>query len=107
MIDALKQWEYDKGYERGKEEGKSKWITCSERLPEEYGEYLITWTGLLGANSTERTKPLIGIAEYEIYEPENYEGWITTDYEFRHYHDIKVLAWQELPEPFKEDKTNE
>ena len=105
MIDALKQWEYDKGYERGKEEGKSKWIPCSERLPEEYGEYLITWTGLLGANSTERTKPLIGIAEYEIYEPENYEGWITTDYEFRHYHDIKVLAWQELPEPFKEDNT--
>ncbi|MBR7089241.1 MAG: DUF551 domain-containing protein, partial [Lachnospiraceae bacterium] len=75
-----------------------KWIPVSERLPEKYGEYLITWTGVCGK---QRSKPLIGIAEYEIYEPENYEDWITTDNEFRHYHDIKVLAWQELPEPYK------
>ena len=74
------------------------WIPVSERLPEEYGEYLITWTGVCGK---QRSKPLIGIAVYEIYEPENYEDWITTDNEFRHYHDIKVLAWQELPESYK------
>lgn len=84
-----------------------QWIDVKDSVPEENGEYLITWTGVLGANSTKRSKPLIGIAEYEIYEPENYEDWITTDNEFRHYHDIKVLAWQELPEPYKGDKERE
>ncbi len=82
-----------------------KWIPVSERLPEEYGEYLITWTSILGEHSTKRTKPLIAIAEYEIYESENYADWITTMYEFEYYHDIKVLAWMPLPEPYKEGES--
>ena len=81
-----------------------KWIPASKRLPEKGGEYLITWTGVCGK---QRSKPLIGIAEYEIYEPENYEDWITTDNEFRHYHDIKVLAWQELPKPYEPQESEE
>ena len=78
------------------------WIPVSERLPEENGEYLITWTGILGEHGEKRTKPLLGIAEYEIYEPENYEDWITTGNEFEHYRDIKVSAWMPLPEPYME-----
>lgn len=77
------------------------WIPVSERLPEESGEYLITWTGILGEHGEKRTKPLLGIAEYEIYEPENYEDWITTENEFEHYRDIKVSAWMPLPKPFE------
>lgn len=77
------------------------WIPVNERLPEEPGEYLITWTGILGEHSTKRTKPLMSIAEYEIYDPENYADWITTMYEFEYYHDIKVLAWMPLPEPYR------
>lgn len=81
-------------------ENLNRWITVSERLPEESGEYLITWTGILGEHGEKRTKPLLGIAEYEIYEPENYEDWITTENEFEHYRDIKVSAWMPLPEPY-------
>ena len=77
------------------------WIPVSERLPEEPGEYLITWTGILGEHSTKRTRPLMSIAEYEIYEPENYEDWITTGDEFEYYRDIKVSAWMPLPESYK------
>lgn len=84
-----------------------QWINVKDRVPEENGEYLITWTGVLGANSTKRSKPLISIAEYEIYEPENYEDWITTDNEFKPFHDIKVLAWKELPEPYEPQESEE
>ena len=77
------------------------WIPVSERLPEEPGEYLITWTGILGEHSTKRSKPLMAIAEYEIYEPENYEDWITTGDEFEYYRDIKVSAWMPLPPSYQ------
>ena len=86
---------------------QTRWIPVSERLPEEPGEYLIVWTGILGEHGTKRTRPLMSIAEYEIYDSENYADWITTMYEFEYYHDIKVLAWMPLPEPYKaesEDK---
>lgn len=80
---------------------QTRWIPVSERLPEESGEYLITWTGILGKDSSKRTKPLLGIAEYEFYEPENYADWITTNNEFIGYHDIEVDAWMPLPEPWE------
>ena len=80
---------------------QTKWIPTDERLPEEPGEYLIVWTGILGEHGTKRTRPLMSIAEYEIYDPENYADWITTMYEFEYYHDIKVLAWMPLPEPYR------
>ena len=75
------------------------WIDVKDRVPEENGDYLITWTGIVWPNGTKRSKPIISIAEYEFYEPEDYEDWSTNDFEY--YHDIKVLAWMPLPEPYK------
>ena len=71
------------------EEYKGGWIPCSERLPEEYGEYLVWWTDITRGQY------------YEIveYEPDN--GWIgeiPQAFEGKY----SVIAWQPLPEPFKE-----
>ena len=70
-------------------EYKGGWIPCSERLPEEYGEYLVWWTDITRGQY------------YEIveYEPDN--GWIgeiPQAFEGKY----SVIAWQPLPEPFKE-----
>lgn len=71
------------------EEYNDGWITCSERLPEEYGDYLVWWTDMTRGQY------------YEIveYEPDN--GWIgeiPQAFEGKY----SVIAWQPLPEPFKE-----
>lgn len=71
------------------EEYKDGWIPCSERLPEEYGDYLVWWTDMTRGQY------------YEIveYEPDN--GWIgeiPQAFEGKY----SVIAWQPLPEPFKE-----
>ena len=71
------------------EEYKGGWIPCSERLPEEYGDYLVWWTDITRGQY------------YEIveYEPDN--GWIgeiPQAFEGKY----SVIAWQPLPEPFKE-----
>lgn len=81
---------------------KPHWIPCSERLPEEYGEYRITWT-------TSASKHLfIGDAEYEITsewddERNDWVGkWLLDDY-ITAYPDVKVIAWKPLEEPYKEE----
>ena len=71
------------------EEYKDGWIPCRERLPEEYGDYLVWWTDITRGQY------------YEIveYEPDN--GWIgeiPQAFEGKY----SVIAWQPLPEPFKE-----
>ena len=55
-----------------------EWVPCSERLPKEYGEYLITTTYL--------GKPYVTTDEYFSY------GW--DDWE-------EVIAWAERPKPWK------
>ena len=71
------------------EEYKGGWIPCNERLPEEYGDYLVWWTDITRRQYYE-------IAEYE---PNN--GWIG---EIPQAVEgiYSVIAWQPLPEPFKE-----
>ena len=90
-------------YERGKAEAEQRWIPVSERLPEEYGEYMITWTT---SNSVARKEGLLGTAEYELtveYDHENnrFKGeWVLDDY-VKNYKDVKVIAWMPLPEPYR------
>lgn len=71
------------------EEYNNGWIPCSERLPEEYGDYLIWWTDITGNQYYEITE----------YEPNN--GWIG-DIPQAVEGKYSVIAWQPLPEPFKE-----
>ena len=67
------------------EEYKGGWIPCSERLPEESGEYL-TWVEYDG----DRFRAIDEIDCDGIIKEWN----CSTDY--------KIIAWQPLPEPFKE-----
>lgn len=59
-----------------------EWIPCSERLPEKYGEYLITTTYL--------DKPYVTTDEYFSY------GWDDWGRD--------VVAWAETPKPWKGKK---
>ena len=67
------------------EEYNNSWIPCSERLPEESGEYL-TWVGYDG----DRFRAIDEIDCDGIIKEWN----CSTDY--------KIIAWQPLPEPYKE-----
>ena len=80
-----------------------KWIPVSERLPEEYGEYLITWK-----TSDVSDLLFISVCEYETsyeYDAEKHRfkgEWIVDDYMLAH-SDYEVIAWMPLPEPYKEE----
>ena len=71
------------------EEYDNGWVPCSERLPEEYGDYLVWWTDITRGQY------------YEIVEYEPNNGWIG---EIPQAVEgiYSVIAWQPLPEPFKE-----
>ena len=71
------------------EEYNNGWIPCSEGLPEEYGDYLVWWTDITRKQY------------YEIVEYEPNNGWIG---EIPQAVEgiYSVIAWQPLPEPFKE-----
>ena len=87
-------------------EQEPRWIPVSEKLPEEYGEYMITWV------SDYTNKPLISIAEYEITDDFDRKNcrflgeWLFDEY-MSAYTNIKVTAWMPLPEPPKEGDTDD
>lgn len=67
-----------------------KWIPCSERLPDEFGEYLVTKKAI-GWNCEEYNSNDIAYFDNE--------GFHKAD---------KVLAWMPLPKPYggESDETN-
>ena len=84
---------------------KQQWIPCSQRLPEEDGEYLVTYEK--GYAEDYGFEP-IGIAPFEV----DCEGFGVWQEEFDRYTlgslgsewvDISVTAWMPLPESYKED----
>ena len=83
---------------------EQRWIPVTERLPEEYGEYMITWT--TSHSMVNGKYGFLGIAEYELsgeYDAENnrFNGeWLLEEY-VENYSDVKVTAWMSLPEPYK------
>ena len=64
------------------------WIPCSERLPKEYGDYLVWWTDITRGQY------------YEIVEYEPSNGWIG-DIPQAVEGKYSVIAWQPLPQPPK------
>lgn len=83
-------------------ESKANWIPVSERLPDKYGEYLITWT------TSQSKRPFISICEGECSGLFDYEHggfkfeWLLEDY-IKAYSDVKVIAWMPLPECYRGD----
>lgn len=69
-----------------------RWISVTERLPEEQDEYLVTWTA-----EGFRDKPFIQIIEFDIED----RGWILERYMKEMYRDVIITAWMPLPEPYK------
>ena len=78
---------------------EQRWIPCSERLPEEYDEYRITWT------TSASKKRFVGGAEYEVTNEwddkrNDFKGeWLLDDY-IKAYPDVNVIAWKPIEEPY-------
>ena len=78
---------------------RGDWIPCAERLPEEYGEYRITWkTSVLDGR-------FIGDAEYEPglewddAHDRFFGEWLLDDY-IKAYTDVEVIAWKPIEDPY-------
>lgn len=75
---------------------QQRWIPCSERLPDEYGNYLISIKG---------EEPDIGTIN-----PNDPRGWSLCDANGFYWANDKMLniiAWMPLPEPYAERRTDE
>lgn len=72
------------------------WTYCAdnEHNPEEYGEYLITWTGYVGNMAA---GPFLEIAEWD-------DDWLVDHIEERNYNNVMVQAWMPLPDPYGTDE---
>ena len=77
---------------------KQRWIPCSERLPEEYGEYLVAY-------KSDGKQIFMDIIEYETsfefdHEKNRFKGnWLFAD-DCRSVNP-EVLAWMPLPERYQ------
>ena len=80
--------------ERMEKEPERKWIPVSERLPENGCGVLVTVNG--------KHNNIIFVNALEIAEYRNTEGWIIEGY--LDWLDPNVIAWQPLPEPYKESE---
>ena len=82
------------------------WIPCGERLPEEYGEFLVTMTEKakakdLGFDIDENYIRKMRYNSNGWQLPRHIPSWINEAVK------DEVLAWMPLPEPYREERTEE
>ena len=100
MSEFLKKYFMSSAMEKQEQD---RWIPVTERLPEEDGEYRITWK-----TSSNPGKRFIGDAEYEPgYEWDDahdrfFGEWLLEDY-VKAYPDVVVTAWKPIEEPYTEE----
>ena len=86
------------------EEYNGGWIACSERLPEESGYYLVTYHDWSDGNFLPKyDNTYVRRLHYQI--SDHFVGWnYPKNVDDRAENDChkEVIAWQPLPEPFKE-----
>lgn len=92
-MERMIQEAFDNGYLRGYEKGKAdrprgEWIPCSERLPSEQGQYLVTFPLCNG----EPWVYVLSFCKGKFYETDG--EWGDVEYD-------DVTAWTPLPEPWK------
>jgi len=86
---------------------ETKWIPCSERLPEERNWYL----GIFEEPDTGWINPLPFICDYLLgtkTKVTTKEGWILRGFTDReeyidYYFNLECVAWMPLPKPYRED----
>lgn len=88
----------------------SEWIPCSERLPEEHNSIFKKFKGTNKWNDAmfETISNIVNVTiEFKNGEKTTGSSY-TTDGKWRYEKEyglrIKVIAWQPLPEPYKEEK---
>lgn len=86
------------GYRKGKQNTQPEWIPCSERLPEEDGEYFVTVEGYLEGEHVLVLNYGTPLLPMNVGEG---RAWYLSDIEGDYYYD-GVIAWMPLPEPYKE-----
>ena len=82
--------------------GSNGWIPFSERLPKEYGDYLVAWRPL--SMSAEDIMEKVGREVphfYEIveYDPDDEALWIGSIEQAKG--EYEIIAWQPLPQPYQ------
>lgn len=80
------------------------WISVEDKLPDTDGYYLVTEKHSYGSSSisiAHFTKDLKSIDEFDFYGKSG-EGWYVFDGEYGYIEVTGVIAWQTLPEPYKE-----
>lgn len=81
---------------------QDRWIPVTERPPEDYGVYRITW------KTSRSNKTFIADSEFEPFldldnEHGRFNGWLLDDY-IKVYPDVEVIAWKPLEEPYTEEE---
>lgn len=77
---------------------QDRWIPVTERLPEDYCVYRITW------KTSRSNKTFIADSEFEpLLELDNehgrFDGWLLDNY-IKVYPDVEVIAWKSLEDPY-------
>jgi hypothetical protein len=84
----------------------SEWILCKDRLPTKDGQYLVTEEGVYDnyVDVLYFALDLYNANELAFRDKKGQSGWYVSDSEYGDYMVDDVLAWQELPKPYKEQK---